>query len=187
MKVIKISDEAYERLKNLSETRQLSISDVVDDILRVYFGGTPDDKAINKIIDKDIVIQFETKCRKCGRTLAPGDIAHYTRYVYDDKTSKTFITCMDCYTHSALAKMFIEKKRLETIIKQLKDEANKIADRIIEAETQYNIAVLRGELFKVIHELSLNSVRRMLGEQADQLAVKVEEVLRKLEQIDLRL
>lgn len=189
MKVIKISDQAYEQLKNLAEKRGLSINSVVQEIINVYLGGTPEDKPIKKIVDKDITLMYPAKCNRCGRQLSPGDVAHYVRYEYDDAPPKVFIYCMDCWLQSsALAKYYIKKKELEATIKGLKDIADKLAEKIVKMRSEYNIAVVKEELMNIRRELSLTVVRNIIGEnKADELVNRIALVEQKISEINEKL
>ena len=189
MKVIKISDQAYEQLKNLAEKRGLSINNVVQEIINVYLGGTPEEKPIKKIVDKDITLMYATKCSRCGRPLNPGDVAHYVRYEYDDAPPKVFIYCMDCwYQSSALAKYYLKKKELEATIKGLKEMADKLAEKIVKMRNEYNIALVKEELMNIRRELSLSLVRNIIGEKkSDELVNRITLVEQKISEIHEKL
>jgi len=189
VKVIKISDQAYEQLKNLAEKRGLSINNVVQEIINVYLGGTPEEKPIKKIVDKDITLMYATKCSRCGRPLNAGDVAHYVRYEYDDAPPKVFIYCMDCWLQSsALAKHYLKKKELEATIKGLKEMADKLADKIIRMRNEYNIALVKEELMNIRRELSLSLVRNIIGEnKADELVNRIALVEQKISEIHEKL
>ncbi len=189
MKLVKISDDVYDKLRELAEKKQVSVNNVIAELLNVYIGGSAEDKPIKRIIDKDIVLQYPTKCRRCGRELNVGDVAHYVRYEYDDGSTRYYIYCMDCWLQSsALAQYYIKKKQLEATVKGLKDMANKLADKIVRMKTEYNIAVVKEELMNIRRELNLTFVRNAIGEQkADELAGKIDKVLDKITEIDAKL
>jgi len=188
VKVIKISDQAYEQLKTLAEKRGLSINNVVQEIINVYLGGRPEEKPIKKIVDKDITLMYPAKCDRCGKPLSPGDVAHYIRYEYDDAPPRSFIYCMDCWLQSsALAKYYIRKKELEATIKGLKDMADKLAEKIMRMRSEYNIALVKEELMKIRHELNLSLVRNIIGNKADELVNRIALVEQKVNEIHEKL
>jgi len=188
VKVIKISDQAYEQLKTLAEKRGLSINNVVQEIINVYLGGRPEEKPIKKIVDKDITLMYPAKCDRCGKPLSPGDVAHYIRYEYDDAPPRSFIYCMDCWLQSsALAKYYIRKKELEATIKGLKDMADKLAEKIMRMRSEYNIAIVKEELMKIRHELNLSLVRNIIGNKADELVNRIALVEQKISEINEKL
>jgi len=188
VKVIKISDQAYEQLKTLAEKRGLSINNVVQEIINVYLGGRPEEKPIKKIVDKDITLMYPAKCDRCGKPLSPGDVAHYIRYEYDDAPPRSFIYCMDCWLQSsALAKYYIRKKELEATIKGLKDMADKLAEKIMRMRSEYNIAIVKEELMKIRHELNLSLVRNIIGNKADELVNRIALVEQKVNEIHEKL
>jgi len=121
VKVVKISDQLYDKLKELAEKKGgVAIHNVIEELLNVYL-GSPRDKPIKKIIDKDIELMYNAKCKKCGKDIPAGEVAHYIRYEYDDGSTSYVIYCLDCwYSSSALAKQYLAKKKLEATIKGLK-------------------------------------------------------------------
>jgi HicB family. len=113
-----VSDHVHEKLVELAQKRGVSINQLVEEILNAYLHGASGDKGIKKFFDKDIVLQYDTRCKMCNRELKAGEVAHYVRYVYEDDTSKSFVYCLDCwYSSSALAKQYIKKKQLELTLK----------------------------------------------------------------------
>lgn len=144
MKVIKISDHVYEKLKELAEKRQLSINQIVDEIINAYLGGNPSDQPIKQIITKIISLQYKTKCRKCNKELGENELAYYVKYTYSDDSSKSYILCLDCYYQSsALAKYYLTKKQYEMIIKGLKAEADRLVDEINKLQTKIEYEKLK--------------------------------------------
>ena len=134
MKVVKISDNVYDKLKELAEKRSISLNQLVEEILNVYLGGESD-RAIKKIVSMDLINEYEGKrCKKCGKTLAVGEQIHYIKYEYHDGSVKVVYYCLDCwYSASALAKQYLTKKKLELVVRGLKQEA----DRLVEEIKQY--------------------------------------------------
>jgi hypothetical protein len=112
----------------------MSMSQFVEHLLELYKTGGSEEKAIKKIVEKeDFPLIYPSRCRECGKELKAGDRVYYVKYVYEDGTSKTYITCMDCYINGrarSLAKLYRKKRELEAIINQLKKEANELSERV---------------------------------------------------------
>jgi Ribbon-helix-helix protein, copG family. len=190
VKVIKVSDHVHEKLVELAEKRGLSINQLVEEILNTYLYGVSGDKGIKKFLDKDIVLQYETKCRRCGKELKVGEIAHYVRYEYEDNTSRTFIYCLDCwYSSSALAKQYLTKRKLELTIRGLRQEADKLTQeitRLTQELEQLKIDLdTRRALLKIREELEfLLSMQLISREDYFKMLNKIEELLLRIEELE---
>jgi len=192
MKVIKISDNVYEKLKDLAEKRSISLNQLVEEILNVYLGGESD-RAIKKIVSMDLINEYENKrCRKCGKQLAVGEQIHYIKYEYHDGSVKTVYYCLDCwYSTSALAKQYLTKKKLELTVKGLKQEADKLVDEIKRLQQQLEEIKIqldvRQSLAKIREELEFLLSQRLITLQDFKQAMsKVEELLLRVEELEKR-
>jgi HicB family. len=190
VKVIKVSDHVHEKLVELAQKRNISINQLVEEILNAYLYGASFDKPIKRIIDKDLELHYNDKCRKCGRELKAGEIAHYVRYIYEDNTSSKAIYCLDCwYSSSALAKQYLNKKRLELIIKGLKQEADKLVEEINRLQSEIEQLKIdldtRRILAKIREELEfLLSMQLISREDYFKMLNKVEELLLRIEELE---
>ncbi len=185
MHQIKVSDEVYEKLKELAEKKQVSINNIIQELLTVYLGGSAEDKPITKIVSKDIVLQYKTKCRKCGKDLEPGEVVHYVRYEYSDNTTRYYIYCMDCWLQSsALAEYYLKKKELEATVRGLKKLADQYAEKITKMRAEVDINEIVQELVRIKNKLSIIVVD---PSTINQLYATINETLNKLLDIDKRL
>lgn len=191
MKVIKVSDHVYEKLKELAEKRQLSINQVVDEILTAYLTGNPSEQPIKQLVSKIITIHYKTKCKKCSKEINENELAYYVKYVYDDNSSKSYVLCLDCYYQStALAKYYLTKKQLESIIRGLKNEADKLVEEInrLQVKLEYEkLKQLINEIYAKAYELKYIDVQlvndketamKLLNEIADLLNHIYEKIVR---------
>jgi cell division protein FtsB len=192
MKVVKLSDQLYDKLKELADRKGgVAINNVIEELLSVYF-GSPRDKPIKKIIDKDIELMYGGKCRKCGREIPAGEPAHYIRYEYEDGSSSYTIYCLDCwYSSSALAKQYLTKKKLEATIRGLKKEADKLVEEIQLLEKQIEDLRIqldvRQALAKIREELDfLLSMQFITREDYNKAMSKVEELLLRIEELEAK-
>ncbi|MEM2390372.1 MAG: ribbon-helix-helix protein, CopG family [Ignisphaera sp.] len=145
---IKIDDSIYESIRKIAEKSNRSIKDVVEEALKVYILGAESiDKDVKDVKHRWISVQYRSFCRKCGKQLNVNDIAFYVRYTYSDGSSKSFIYCPECfYPDSALAKLYLKKKELESIIRGLKKEANRLADEINKLKTEEDVLKIKSEI-----------------------------------------
>lgn len=192
MKVVKLSDQVYEKLKELADKKGgVAINNVIEELLNIYF-GSPRDKPIKKIYDKDIELIYNAKCRKCGKDIPAGEPAHYIRYEYEDGSSSYVIYCLDCwYSSSALAKQYLTKKKLEATIRGLKKEADKLVEEIQLLEKQANDLKIqldvRQALAKIREELDfLLSMQFITREDYNKAMSKVEELLLRIEELEAK-
>jgi DNA repair exonuclease SbcCD ATPase subunit len=191
LKVVKLSDQVYEKLKELADKKGVAINNVIEELLNVYF-GSPRDKPIKKIYDKDIELIYNAKCRKCGREIPAGEPAHYIRYEYEDGSSSYVIYCLDCwYSSSALAKQYLTKKKLEATIRGLKKEADKLVEEIQLLEKQIDDLKIqldvRQALAKIREELDfLLSMQFITREDYNKALAKLEELLLRVEELEAK-
>ena len=192
MKVVKISDNVYDKLKELAEKRSISLNQLVEEILNVYLGGESD-RAIKRIVSIDLINEYEgKKCRKCGKQLAIGEQIHYIKYEYHDGSVKVIYYCLDCwYSTSALAKQYLTKKKLELTVKGLKQEADKLVEEIKTLQQQLEEIKIqldvRQSLAKIREELEfLLSQRLITIQDFKTLISKVEELLLRIEDLEKR-
>jgi len=192
LKVVKISDQLYEKLKELADKKGgVAINNVIEELLNIYF-GSPREKPIKKIYDKDIELIYNDKCRKCGRELPAGEQAHYIRYEYEDGSSSYAVYCLDCwYSSSALAKQYLTKKKLEATIRGLRKEADKLVEEIQLLEKQLeDIKIqldIRQSLAKIREELDfLLSIQLITREDYNKAISKVEELLLRIEELEAK-
>ena len=192
MKVVKISDQLYDKLKELADKKGgVAINNVIEELLNIYL-GSPRDRAIKKIYDKDIELIYTAKCRKCGREIPAGEQAHYIRYEYEDGSSSYAIYCLDCwYSSSALAKQYLTKKKLEATIRGLKKEADKLVEEIQLLEKQLDDLKIqldvRQSLAKIREELDfLLSMQFITREDYNKAMSKIEELLLRIEELEAK-
>jgi len=131
VKQVKLSDQTYEKLKELAEKNKLSLNQMIERLLELYQGGG-ERLDIKKIIEKQIVLKYDTVCKRCNKPLKAGDIAHYTRYVYEDGSSYSVVICLDCYYQSSesFGKWIVEREKLKREIQALKQYRSKLVKEI---------------------------------------------------------
>jgi len=185
MKQIKVSDNVYEDIKSLAENKGMSMNQFVQYLLELYKSGGSEDKPLKKIIEKeDFPIMYPTRCKECKKELKPGDRAYYVKYIYEDGTSRTYITCMDCYLNGrakSLAKVFRKKRELEIIINELRREANELADKVNRMESLYNISMecikMYKELQRFYRDYVNTSIESVGGDVRDKVIQGLEELM----------
>lgn len=161
MKVIKVDEETYNLLKQISEKTGRSIKEIATISIRVYWAGQQiidvADKEIEKIEGKWITLKYPTRCSICKRQLEQGKIAYYEKYYYSDHTKKARIICEKCYyservTDKALIKVYLKKRELQKIVNALKNEADRLADKVIELQKKANIYELKHKIAELVKE-----------------------------------
>lgn len=180
MPQIKVSSKTYELIKKVAGERGISQSNLIDELITLYLGGMREGKIIKNIISKQIDVLWEVKCSTCGKVLKPGDKAHYTAYVYEDGSKSSQIRCVECHMSSdpLLWKKYVKVKEYETLIKQLRSEADRLVDEIRVNQVWLDVVKVKKEV------LSLwNTASFVLRNFSPDLLGKYEEVLNKMDEI----
>ena len=161
MKAIKVDEETYELLRQLSEKTNRSIKDIATQAIKAYYAGTERinivDKEIEKIEGKWITLKYPGRCTICGKELKPGEVAYYEKYHYSDKTTKTRLICEKCYyseriTDKALVEKYLKVREYRKIIQALKKQADELADRVIELRKEHDIYQILREIKELVRE-----------------------------------
>jgi hypothetical protein len=189
LRVIKVSDHVYERIKQIAEQKQISLNNVIEELLNIVTAGQHDTKPIKRIYTKDISLQWDDKCDRCGRELKRGEIAHYTRIEFEDGSVKKTILCYECYLpSSALAKQYLQVKKYEQIVKGLKKEADQLVELIEQAKLFGGLAEAKQQIDSVLRELDNAYVVGVISKQEyNELRQKLEEILALLNDFNSRL
>lgn len=193
MKAVKVDDEAYNLLEEMSRKTGTSIKDLVTKAVKLLYAGGGEvspEKEVEEISERIITLRYPARCRRCSKELKEGDHAYYVKYAYSDKTTKTIVYCLDCYhesmiTDKALAKLYVKKKELERTIKALKQEADRLAEQASVVDkietvnrTLDSLQKLATEMVKVIPPESKESIQRM-----EELTATLEELRKVLADI----
>lgn len=187
MGVIKISDELDEKLEELAKKTNRSKKDIVEEAVRLYVLGSSDDKQIKSLHGKVIQLQFPTKCSKCKKELKEGDLAYWSKVVYTDNTSRSYVTCLDCYySESGLSEMYLKKKKLEVIIKGLEKKANDLVKKVELMEAEVSLASLKAEVSNLFRSFvqTLGSSNSADVHKIDEFLTSIRSVVDRIEVIE---
>lgn len=140
MKAVKIDDDAYKLIEDISNKTKASITELVTRAIKIVYGSEETSKEVTSYVEKIISLKYPATCRRCSKQLSEADLAAYVKYVFSDNTTKTVIYCLDCYhetriTDKTLAKLYLKKKELERTVKALKAEADRITKEILDTKT----------------------------------------------------
>jgi len=164
----RVNKEEKEKLEKEAKKNGKTLSDFIKWKL---FEAKHEEKPI---APKLLINKYNRKCMKCGRKIAIGEAFMWVG-------SNTGL-CLDCYVQSlgdkALASKYLKMRELTLIIRELKEQANSLADVINEAKI-YDIIKKLEEIIKDLKDY-FNTFRE---EQARKIYEKLEEVAKKLEEI----
>ena len=133
MKQIKVSEDVYEQLQKIADKNGgISINDTIKMLLNIYLGGSSE-RTIDKIVSKEFIADSEKVCSKCKRQVHVGEPIYWIKYIYSDGSSTTRYFCMEC-ANPHLGKIYKKKKEMEIVVKQLKQEADKLVAEINQFE-----------------------------------------------------
>jgi len=151
VKQIKISDDVYNKLREIAEKNGISINDVVKMLLNLYLGGTGE-RSIDKILTKEFIADSEKVCSKCKRRIVVGEIVYWVKYVYSDGGATTRYFCIEC-ANPQLAKIYKKKKEMEIVVRQLKQEADSLVEEIKRLEQVKAVYTVKQELIQFLESV----------------------------------
>lgn len=137
-KLVKISEEIYNKVKELAGKQGKTIREVVESSISLLLQGNMlgvINKEIKGVVSKDIVVQFDSICAKCKKPIKAGSVAHYIKITYTDNTSRSFLFHLNCYVEQfdeSLAKAIIRREKIKTEIKSLEKYRSKLIKHISE-------------------------------------------------------
>jgi len=133
---VKLSDELHEQLEKTAERAGKSKADIIRDALTMYIGiGAVSDKTVSETKSYIAPAIFSNKCSKCGKEIKTGDPTGFIKIIYEDKSKKVLVYCLDCYysiSDKTLVKLEIKKAKLEHVIKALNREKARMLNEIQE-------------------------------------------------------
>jgi gamma-glutamyl:cysteine ligase YbdK (ATP-grasp superfamily) len=145
LKQIKVSDDVYDKLKQIAEKNGgISLNDVVKMLLNLYLGGSSE-RTIDRILSKEFIADREIVCSNCKRKIGVGEPIQWVKYIYSDGSAVTRYLCFEC-ANPHLGKIYRKKKEMEIIIKQLKQEADKLVEEVNQLEQAVEVAKLKKEV-----------------------------------------
>jgi hypothetical protein len=121
-KKIRIADELYDQLQKVAEKNNKTLRDLVEEAVKAYLLGIEGiEKPLKQIQGKVIPTQFDSRCYYCKREVRKGELCYYTRYLYADNTTRSFIVCLDCYyKDTALAEWYLKKSDSKLLLEGCK-------------------------------------------------------------------
>jgi predicted CopG family antitoxin len=183
MKQIKVSDDVYEKLKQVAEKNgDISLNDVIKMLLNIYLGGSSE-RAIDKILSKEFVADSEKVCSKCKKKINVGEPVYWVKYVYSDGSSITRYFCMEC-ANPHLAKIYKKKKEMEIIVKQLRQEADKLVEEINQLEQIKEVYAIKNEIMQFWRDIKTTFVNDPNLQKVDTFFDKLNELLDKVNRLE---
>jgi len=184
------NDELYNKLQEIASKTSKSIKELVEESVRLYVLGVESiDKPLKSVKNGLINVQYQTKCYRCKKDIKVGDVAYWVRYIYEDNTSKSYILCLDCYLtehDEALAKQYLNLRKIKAQINGLKKLREKLANQITTLEMKVEISNMYRELVSALRILK-DAINSSDYKKVDELLVKVDELNARLDEIELAL
>jgi hypothetical protein len=178
MQSVKLSDEAYNYLKELSDKTGKSIRELIEQAVNIAFKNVNLSKDVIDFKQALITAKYEGECSICHRKINPGDMVLWLKYTYADKTPDTKLICLECYFNDkTMAKMYLKKKELEQVIRGLKKMADSLSEEVRRLQNEVNVYLLR----KRLREL-YDDVRTYLQQKDESKLLEVIDRLNQLEE-----
>jgi predicted CopG family antitoxin len=183
VKQVKVSDDVYEQLKKIAEKNgDISLNDAIKMLLSIYLGGSSE-RSIDKILTKEFIADSEKACSKCKRKIGVGEPVYWVKYVYSDGSSSTRYFCMEC-ANPHLAKIYRKKKEMEIIIKQLKQEADKLVEEINQLEQVKEVYTVKSEIMQFWRDIKSTFTSDPNLQKVDTFFDKLNEILDKVSRLE---
>jgi len=188
VKLVKINEALYEKLKEFCEKNNITIREYVEEAIKIRLYGHSD-KPIKGIKDKIIPLNYPDRCHVCGKELRRGELAYWIRYTFTDNTTKSIVVCLDCYYRdTALAEWYLKKKRLENVVRGLKKKADQLAREIQILEDRKALADIKRELMGIwFNFMTLVNKNQLDQETLEKFLIKIEDLADKIDQIAIAL
>ncbi len=195
MSVVRISSDLYEKLKEIAEKSNKNLRDIVEEALRVYLmGSVSTEKEIKSIKQSIINLQYDTRCYRCKKELKAGELAYWIKYEYSDGSARSFIYCLDCYYQSsALKEQYLTKKKLEAIVRELRKEADELAQEVVRLRSEVKLYNVRNELIRLYNDLvkhltdeDLKNKMSEFIERLDTIEKRIDDVLEDLKYVSMK-
>ena len=183
MKQVKVSDDVYEQLKKIAEKNgDISLNDAIKMLLSIYLGGSSE-RSIDKILTKEFIADSEKACSKCKRKIGIGEPIYWVKYVYSDGSSSTRYFCMEC-ANPHLGKIYKKKKEMEIIIKQLRQEADKLVEEINQLEQVKEVYTVKSEIMQFWRDIKTTFTNDPNLQKIDTFFDKLNELLDKVNRLE---
>lgn len=197
---IRVSQDIYEKIRRLAEKSGKSMRELAEEAINAYLLGAEgaEGKDVKGITAKIIPLQFPTRCKKCGRQLQPGDLGYWAKITFTDNTVRSYTICLDCYYQgTALKEQYLKKRKLEIVVRELRREADRLADQVEELRAYTRLVEAKKELLKMVREarellaVITQPERRLqlekINTSLDNLVDATEKLMNLLEQYDKEL
>jgi predicted CopG family antitoxin len=183
MKQIKVSDDVYEKLKQVAEKNgDISLNDVIKMLLNIYLGGSSE-RTIDKILSKEFVADREIMCSHCKRVIKVGEPVQWVKYLYSDGSAVTRYLCFEC-SNPHLGKIYRKKKEMEIIVKQLKQEADKLVEEINQLEQVKEVYTVKSEIMQFWRDIKTTFTNDPNLQKVDTFFDKLNELLDKVSSLE---
>mgnify|MGYP000725224173 CR=1 FL=1 len=173
---VQINEELYNWLKSYADEKGLSMRQALEEILKDYSQPRPKISPKGIVLGKieDVILQQESKCALCNRTLKTGYRVKWIENLGH--------ICLRCYFNrfydKSLADKYLKKRELEATIRALRRKADELTEEIEKKQVILNIHKINKELNNLI--MVLKEIRNY-PELYDE---KYEELFDKLDMIE---
>jgi predicted CopG family antitoxin len=183
VKQIKVSDDVYEQLKKIAEKNGgISLNDAIKMLLSIYLGGSSE-RTIDRILSKEFVADREIMCSHCKRVVKVGEPVQWVKYLYSDGSAVTRYLCFEC-ANPHLGRIYRKKKEMEIIIKQLKQEADKLVEEINQLEQVKEVYTVKSEIMQFWRDIKTTFISDPNLQKVDTFFDKLNELLDKVNRLE---
>jgi predicted CopG family antitoxin len=183
LKQIKVSEDVYNMLKQIAEKNGgISLNDVVKMLLNLYLGGSTE-RTIDKIVTKEFIADSEKVCSRCKRKINVGEPIYWIKYIYTDGSSTTRYLCFEC-ANPSIGKIYKKKKEMEVVIKQLKQEADRLVEEINQLEQAKSVLEIKKEVMEFWNSIRMVFINDPNLQKVDMFFDKLNELIDKVNRLE---
>jgi predicted CopG family antitoxin len=183
VKQIKVSEDVYEQLKKIAEKNgDISLNDAIKMLLSIYLGGSSE-RTIDRILSKEFVADREIMCSHCKRVVKVGEPVQWVKYLYSDGSAVTRYLCFEC-ANPHLGRIYRKKKEMEIVVKQLKQEADKLVEEINQLEQIKEVYTVKSEIMQFWRDIKTTFISDPNLQKVDTFFDKLNELLDKVNRLE---
>jgi len=152
----RLPDDVYEKFKQIAEKRGSSVAEILREIAVRYISGEQVDDVPVKVTPIKFRVKKDGICAYCGQPIKAGEWAYWVIKEFEDGRKVKELWHIDCWEYAsdaALAKKYVEIRKLNRVVKALKRQADELADALIEAEARKKVIDIALEIQKVSQEI----------------------------------
>ena len=163
---VRVPEEVYAKLRELADKQGRSAADIVREVIVRFLSGEQVDEVPVKVKAIKMRAKRDGVCAFCGQKIGKGEWMYWVIKELDDGRTVKEAWHLDCWENAsdtALARKYLELRKLQRIIRTLKKQADQLADVINDAEARKKLFDIAERVEKLAEKIE----RELEGLRAD--------------------